>query len=60
MLNSGKDDKEARADEMPPKRKKTSQKKTRKRRTRKKSSKGGFWDEVEKFLGIKQTRKRSK
>ncbi|MGA3190978.1 MAG: hypothetical protein ABSD73_00510 [Candidatus Bathyarchaeia archaeon] len=56
MLNSEEHETKNKAEEMPPKR--TSQKKPRKRRARKKSSKGGFWDEVEKFLGIKQTRKK--
>jgi hypothetical protein len=53
MLNSQEDEKEVKEEEM------TKPKKKRKTH-RKKTSKGGFWDEVEKFLGIKRTRKRKK
>lgn len=60
MIKTHGGERDSKEEEMPKPVKKKTMKKTRKRRPRRRSSKGGFWDEVEKFLGIKQTRKRSR
>lgn len=63
MLNSEDKNLEVKEEEMtkPKKKRKTHRKKTtRKKQPKRRTSKGGFWDEVEKFLGVKRTRKRKK